>query len=347
MSQDNIENNKRYVEIFKKLVDIYVETGEAVGSRVLSRSLQTPLSAATVRNVMADLEEQGILCSEHTSAGRKPTDQGWRFFVNSLVETSDISKLDEKTLLSIAKNSVGQSVESILEKATDVLSDLANCASLIKVPTADSQVKHIDFVLLNPGRAIVVIVNENGIVENRLIEVDKSISSSVLEKATNYINSKLSGRTLSEIRKSVQTELNMQKEGIDKIAKEIVDKGLGFVANEAGSKVIVKGHSNLLAKANEISELENLLRKLDERQTLTDILDKSIAGHGVQIFIGSETKMFEMAGCSMIVAPYENKEKSLLGAIGVIGPSRMSYSRVIKLVDYTAKLLGNIVGVAN
>ncbi len=343
MSQDNIEKNKRYTEIFKKLVDIYVETGEAVGSRVLSRSLQTPLSPATVRNVMADLEELGILRSEHTSAGRKPTDQGWRFFVNSLVETSDISKFEKDSLISIAKNSVGKSIESILETTTNVLSELANCASLIKVPTVDSSVRHIDFVLLNPRRAIVIIVNESGIVENRLIEVDNNISSSVLEKATNYINSKLSGYTLSEIRKSLQNELNLQKDGIDKITKEIVDKGLGFVVNEPGSKVIVRGHSNLLAKADEISELENLLRKLDEKQTLTDILDKSIAGQGVQIFIGSETHMFEMAGCSMIVSPYKNKEKSLIGAIGVIGPARMSYSRVIKLVDYTAKLLGNIV----
>lgn len=343
MSQDNIEKNKRYTEIFKKLVDIYVETGEAVGSRVLSKSLQTPLSPATVRNVMADLEELGILCSEHTSAGRKPTDQGWRFFVNSLVETSDISKYEKESLISIAKNSAGKSIESILEKATDVLSELANCASLIRVPTVDSSVKHIDFVLLNPRKAIVVIVNESGIVENRLIEINSNISSSVLEKATNYINSKLSGLTLTEIRKCLQNELNTQKDGIDKITKEIVDKGLGFVVNEPGSKVIVRGHSNLLAKADEISELENLLRKLDEKQALTDILDKSITGQGVQIFIGSETHMFEMAGCSMIISPYKNKEKSLIGAIGVIGPSRMSYSRVIKLVDYTAKLLGSIV----
>lgn len=343
MSHCGIEKNKRYLEIFKKLVDIYVETGEAVGSKVLSQSLQTPLSPATVRNVMADLEELGILCSAHTSAGRKPTDRGWRFFVNSLVEASDLSSFEEESLIAVAKNSVGKSIESVLEKATDVLSELANCASLIRVPTVDSLVRHIDFVLLAPGRAIVVIVNENGIVENRLIEVDRSVSSSVLEKATNYINSTLSGLTLSEIRKNLQRELDIQQCGIDRITKEIVDKGLGFVVNEPRSKVIVSGRSNLLANADEILELENLLRKLDEKQTLTDILDKSILGQGVQIFIGAETHMFEMSGCSMIVSPYENKKKSLIGAIGVIGPSRMSYSRVIKLVDYTAKLLGNIV----
>ena len=343
MPQESLKKNKRHIEIFKKLVDIYVETGEAVGSVSLSKSLQTPLSPATVRNVMANLEDLGILCSEHTSSGRKPTDKGWRFFVNTLIETSDISKIEKEELSNIARNSAGKSVESILESATDLLSGLTNCASLIKVPTIDSPVKHIDFVLLNPGRAIVIIVNENGIVENRLIEVDRSISSSVFERATNYINTKLSGHTLSEIKHSLQNELNFQKEGIDRITRDIVSEGLGFVANEPGGKVIVRGQTNLLSKANEISELENLLKKLDEKQTLKDIMDKAILGQGIQIFIGSETKIFEMSGCSMIVSSYENSKKSLAGAIGVIGPSRMSYSRVIKLVDYTAKLLGNIV----
>lgn len=336
-------HNKRHIEIFKKLVEIYVETGEAVGSRSLSKVLDTPLSAATVRNVMSDLEDLGVLCSEHTSSGRKPTEKGWRFFVNTLVESSNISKMEIEELSSITKNSAGNSVESILEKATDILSGLANCASLIRVPTVNSEVKHIDFVLLSPGRAIVVVVNENGIVENRLIDVASDISVSVLEKATRYINSKLVGATLMEIREKLQNELEFQKEGLDEIARDIVKKGLGFAADDSGSKVIVKGQSKLISKAGEILDLEDLLRKLDEKKTLKDLLDKSVAGKGVQIFIGAETKMFEMSGCSMIVAPYQNTKKSLVGAIGVIGPSRMSYSRVITLVDYTAKLLGSVV----
>ena len=343
MSQFDISNNKRYVEIFKKLVEIYVETGEAVGSRSLSKVLQTPLSPATIRNVMSDLEDLGILCSEHTSAGRKPTEKGWRFFVNTLVESADISKLEIEQLANITKNAVGKSVESILEKATDVLSGLAGCASLIRVPTVNSEVRHIDFVLLSPGRAIVVIVNENGIVENRLIEVAPDVSASVLEKATRYINTKLAGSTLNDIRTKLQNELDFQKEGLDKITKNIVEQGIGFVTNENDNRIIIKGQSNLLSKAGEILDLEDLLRKLDEKKTLKDLLDKSVNGQGVQIFIGAETKIFEMSGCSMIVSPYQNAKKSLVGAIGVIGPSRMSYSRVITLVDYTAKLLGSIV----
>lgn len=343
MNEIDISANKRYVEIFKKLVDIYVETGEAVGSRSLSKVLETPLSPATIRNVMADLEELGILCSEHTSSGRKPTEKGWRFYVNTIVESADISNAEVEELAKITKNAVGKSVESILEKATDVLSDLANCASLIRVPTVNSEVRHIDFVLLSPGRAIVVIVNENGIVENRLIDVAQDVTSSVLEKATKYINTQLSGSSLNDIRTKLQNELDLQKEGLDKITKDIVKQGIGFVINENDNKVIVKGQSNLLSKAGEILDLEDLLRKLDEKKTLKDLLDKSVNGKGVQIFIGAETKMFEMAGCSLIISPYQNAKKSLVGAIGVIGPSRMSYSRVITLVDYTAKLLGNIV----
>lgn len=343
MAKVDISSNKRYIEIFKKLVEVYVETGEAVGSRSLSKVLDTPLSPATIRNVMSDLEDLGILCSEHTSAGRKPTEKGWRFFVNTLVESADISKLEIEELASVTKNAVGKSMEDILEKATDILSGLANCASLIRVPTINSEVRHIDFVLLSPGRAIVVIVNENGIVENRLIEVAPDISASTLEKATRYINAKLVGSTLNEIRTMLQTELDFQEEGLDKITRDIVEQGIGFVTDENDNRIIVKGQSNLISKAGEILDLEDLLKKLDEKKTLKELLDKSVKGQGVQIFIGAETKIFELSGCSMIVAPYQNAKKSLIGSIGVIGPARMSYSRVITLVDYTAKLLGGLV----
>ena len=345
MAEVNVSKDDRYSAIFKKLVEIYIETGDAVGSRTLSRALDVPLSPATVRNVMSDLEDLGILCSEHTSAGRKPTEKGWRFFVNTLIETTDISTLEIDELANIPKNAVGKSLEAVLEKATDVLSELANCASLIRVPTVNSVVRHIDFVLLSPGRAIVIIVNENGVVENRLIEVSDGISASVLEKATRYINVKFAGLTLPEIKEKLQKEMDFQKEGIDRLVKDVIEQGIGFIANETSGRneIIVKGQMNLLSKAGEISELEELLRKLDEKKILKELMDKSIKGQGIQIFIGAETKIFEMSGCSMIVSPYQNTKKSIVGAIGVIGSSRMSYSRVITLVDYTAKLLGEIV----
>lgn len=346
MKRIDVSKNERYVEIFKKLVEIYIETGEAVGSRTIAKSMESSLSPATIRNVMSDLEDLGILCSEHTSAGRKPTEQGWRFFVNTLVESTNITELEIDALERATKNAQGKSLESILEKATSVLSELANCASLIRVPTVNSEVRHIDFVLLSPGRAIVVIVNENGIVENRLIEVSHDVTANVLEKATRYINFKLSNSTLNEIRISLQTELNFQTEDIEPIVKNVVEQGIECVADDVSDEndnIIVKGQTNLISKAGEISDLEELLWKLDEKKILKELLDKSIEGQGVQIFIGAETKIFEMSGCSMIVSPYQNAKKNIVGAIGVIGPSRMSYSRVITLVDYTAKLLSGIV----
>lgn len=343
MSLNDLSQNKRCVEIFTKLVELYVETGEPVGSRSLSKVLTNPLSPATIRNVMSDLEDLGILCSDHVSAGRKPTDKGWRFFVNGLIETADISKLERDALTQITKNAVGKSVESILENATDVLSNLSNCVSLIMTPTFNAAVKHIDFILLSPGRAIVVIVNANGVVENRLIDVPLDVSAEVLEQTTNYINSKLSGLSLEEIRNAIQDEVNFQKEGVDKLAKTVLSEGLGFIASDNNDKVLIKGHSNLIANANEINDLRELLKELDEKRTIKTILDQSVTGKGVQIFIGSETKMFEMTGCSMIVSPYQNSKKNLVGVIGILGPSRMKYSRVITLVDYTAKLLGNII----
>ncbi|MDR0942570.1 MAG: heat-inducible transcriptional repressor HrcA [Holosporales bacterium] len=338
-----VDISKRYVEIFKKLVELYVETGEAVGSRSLSKVLPNPLSPATIRNVMADLEEFGVLYSEHSSSGRRPTEKGWRFFVNTLIETTDILDIEKEALSDIAKNAIGESIESIMEKATDVLSALSNCASLIMIPTVNSSVKYIDFVLLSPGRAIVVIVNENGVVENRLIEIPADVSWNELSKASKYINSKLRGATLEEIRNDIQDEVNIQKDGIDKLTKDIIEKGIGFTIHENSNHVIIKGQSTLVEKSNEISDLKDLLKKLDEKKTLKKILDKSITAQGIQIFIGAETKMFEMTGCSMIVSPYQNAKKNLVGAIGIIGPSRMRYSRIITLVDYTAKLLGSIV----
>ncbi|MDR1288801.1 MAG: heat-inducible transcriptional repressor HrcA [Holosporales bacterium] len=347
MPEIDVSRNERYIEIFKKLVDIYIATGEPVGSRVISKTLSNPLSPATIRNVMSDLEDLGILCSEHTSSGRKPTEKGWRFFVNALVEAADLSALEREAFLELTKNANGKSVESILETATDILSGLSNCVSIIMTPTINAKIKHIDFVLLNPGRAIVVIVSESGVVENRLIEVPLDVSQAILERATQYINSKLTGMTLDEIRNSIQDQVRCHEDGIDELTQEIVESGIEIIEAEDGGDVIVKGRSNLISNSGEIGDLRNLLQKLDEKKTIKNLLDRSLNGEGIQVFIGAETTSFEMFGCSMIAAPYgdggaQNKKK-LIGAIGVLGPSRMQYGRVITLVDYTAKLLGNLI----
>lgn len=338
----DISQNKRYIEIFKKLVEVYVETGHPVGSLMLSKMLDKPLSPATIRNVMADLEDLGILASDHVSSGRKPTDKGWRIFVDGLIESSNLSEIEKQTLSSIKSGITGQSLNSVLETAGDVLSKLSNCVSLIVTPTMDTAIRHIEFILLSPGRAIVVIISDGGQVENRLIEIPCNVSVSILNQISKYINTRFSGLTLEEIRLKVQEEMDCQKEGIDRIGKQIVANGLGFLSLDNSDRVIVRGHSNLVEQSNEIEVLNGLLKKFDEQQTIKQILEQSTNAQGVKIFIGAETKMFEMTGCSMIVSGYKNAKKNLIGALGVVGPSRLRYSRIIPLVDYTAKLLGSI-----
>lgn len=337
-------SNKRYTEIFKKLVEVYIETGQPVGSRTLSKILDNPLSPATIRNVMADLEDLGILCSDHASSGRKPTEKGWRFFVDGLIESCNITEIEKQALATLKEKAIGQSIESILENASEILSKLSNCVSLVVTPTFNKTVKHIEFVLLNPGRAIVVIVNDCGLVENRLIQIPNEISATVLEQTTRYINTRFSGLTLEEIRNQVQQNVDYRRNDINKIAEQLISNDLGFVALEESDKVIIKGQSNLIDKSNEIDKLKELLKKFDEQQTIKNILDQSILGQGVQIFIGAETKMFEMSGCSVVASSYHDSKKNLIGALGIIGPSRLRYSRIIPLVDYTAKMLGSIIG---
>ncbi|MDR1034778.1 MAG: heat-inducible transcriptional repressor HrcA [Holosporales bacterium] len=343
MSEIDVSRNERCIEIFKRLVDIYIETGEPVGSRTISKTLSNRFSPATIRNVMSDLEDLGIIYSEHTSSGRKPTEKGLRFFVNTLVEAEDLSAMERKAFLELTKNARGKSVESILETATDILSELSNCVSIIMTPTRNSKIKHIDFVLLSPGRAIVIIVSENGVVENRLIEVPQDVSQGILERATRYINSKLTGMTLEEIGNSIQDQVRCHEDGVDELTQEIVGNGIEIIEAEDVGDVIIKGRSNLVSNVGEINDFRNLLQKLDEKKSVKNLLDQLVNGQGIQVFIGAETKSFEMFGCSIIAAPYSDNNKNLIGAIGVLGPSRMQYGRVITLVDYTAKLLGNII----
>ena len=338
---DRLVGNERYREIFRRLVEVYIETGQPVGSLALSKTLDNPLSPATIRNVMADLEELGILCSDHVSAGRRPTEKGWRVFVNGLVEASNISEIERHALAEISQTATGKSVESILASASEVLSRLSNCVSLVATPTFSHKIRHIDFVLLSPGRAIVIIVNDRGLVENRLIDVSCDISAAVLERASQYINTKYSGLSLEEIRDGIQKDADYQKAGIDSLTKSIVEQGLGFVS-DGNERIIVRGQSNLVGKSDEIEMLQELLNRLDEQQAIKSILDQSIIGQGVQIFIGAETKMFEMSGCSLIVSSYRDEKKNLIGALGVVGPARLRYNRIIPLVDYTAKLIGSL-----
>jgi heat-inducible transcriptional repressor len=347
MSLTVAELNDRSIEVFREIIDTYIETGEPVGSRTLSRRLQQPLSPATIRNVMADLEEAGLLYAPHTSAGRLPTDAGLRYFVDGLLEVGDIKETERAEIERRCKSS-GLSIDSVLEQASAMLSGLSSCAGLVMAPKSDSLLKHLEFVHLAPGRALVVLISQDGNIENRIIDLPPSITQSVLNEASNYLSARIFGRTLVDARIAIMEELHQQKAQLDELTTKVVEMGLGvWAGGERGGSLIVKGQSHLLDSVTELTELDqirSLFQALDTKETLQQLLDASIQAEGVQIFIGAENSLFHVSGCSLVVSPYHNAEQKIIGAIGVIGPSRMNYSRIIPLVDYTAKIVGKLLG---
>lgn len=341
--------NNRSIEIFRTLMEAFFLSGEPVGSRTLSKRPNINLSPATIRNVMADLEEAGLLYSPHTSAGRLPTDEGLRFFVNGLLELAEMEDVDKKTL---EENCFGskKSFPEILEEATSILSNLSQCAGVVLVPKSESSIKHVEFVRLGENRGLVVLVTEEGIVENRLIELPKDIFPSYLEKASNYLNSRLQGKTLSEAKELILSELQNHQAQIDELSAKLIRQGLAVWAggkeNNHGA-LIIRGQSRLLEDVHEMQELDKikqLFDALEAKENLMRLLDASIKGDGIQIFIGAENNLFHLSGCSMIVAPYQNAQQKIIGAIGVVGSSRMNYGRIIPIVDYTSKLITKLLG---
>jgi heat-inducible transcriptional repressor len=342
-----LELNNRSQEIFRYIVDAFLETGAPIGSRTLARRLNMALSPATIRNVMADLEEAGLLFAPHTSAGRLPTEAGLRLFVDGLLEIGNLDEDERKDIEARCAGS-GRSVETMLEEVTTTLSGLSHCAGLVVAPKTESPLKHIEFVNLSPGRALVILITENGVVENRVIEAPSELPSSALVEATNFLSARLVGKTLSEVHERIEAELKAQQQQLDVLTKSVVEAGLATWAggDNAGS-LIVRGQANLLTDINGAAELEHirtLFNALETKETMLRFLSLADGAEGVQIFIGAENEWFNIAGCSMVVAPYRDPGQRIVGAIGVIGPSRMNYTRIIPMVDYTSKLIGRLMG---
>ena len=339
--------NERSREIFRRIVESYVETGEPVGSRTLSRSLRLALSPATIRNVMADLQEAGLLYAPHTSAGRLPTEAGLRLFVDGLLEIGGLTE-EERTDIDVKCSATGRSVEEALAEATSMLAGLADCAGLVLAPKSETPLKHIEFVGLTDGRALVVMVGENGVVENRLIEVPVGIPPSALVEARNFLSSRLVGRTLTEARAEIAAELKEHRAQLDQLTTEVVETGLATWAGESQSGyLIVKGQAKLLENITAIEDLEQirtLFQALETKETMARLLELAHDADGVQIFIGADNALFALAGCSMVVAPFANSSEKIVGAIGVIGPTRINYARIIPMVDYTAKVISRVIG---
>jgi heat-inducible transcriptional repressor len=343
------ELNERSREIFRHIVDAYVETGGPIGSRTLSRRLGTALSPATIRNVMADLEEAGLLAAPHTSAGRIPTEAGLRLFVDGLLEIGSLST-EERANIDSQCAATGRSVAQALEEATSALSGLSRCAGLVIAPKFDRSLKHIEFVPLGPGRALVVMVTEDGMVENRMIDVPMGMPPANLVTAGNYLNARLAGRKLEEVRGLIEHELEAHRAELDELTSRVVEAGLAVWAGSDSGRdghLIVRGQANLLGDITAIEDLERiraLFQALEAREAMAKLLDAANDADGVQIFIGAENNLFSVAGCSVIIAPYTDKREQIVGAIGVIGPTRINYARIIPLVDYTAKMIGRLIG---
>ena len=338
--------NRRSRDIFGAIVESFVANGEPIGSKTLSKKLKVDISPSTVRNVMADLEKAGLLYSPHTSAGRLPTEAGLRIFVDGLLEMGNITTEDRESLEKQLAGT-GNSFESVLESATNTLSGLSNCAGVVCAPKLDAPLKHIEFVYLNPGQALVVLVTADGVVENRIMEVPVDIPPSVFIEASNFLNARLIGKTIADTSTAIKKEIDENKELIHTLTSSLLKAGLAtWSENEKEQTLIVSGHSNLLDDVNAMTDLENvrkLFSALETTELTLKVLELVDLGEGVQIFIGADNDLFNLAGCSFIVAPYNSGGNKLLGAIGVIGPSRMNYARIIPMVDYTAKILNRYI----
>ncbi len=330
------------------IVESYVETGSPVGSQTIAQRLSQQLSSASIRSVMADLEGSGLLFSPHTSAGRMPTELGLRLFVDGLLEVGNLTE-DERSGIESRCSAEGRSVEDVLTEASTMLSGLSRCAGLVTAPKREGVLKHIEFVHLGPGRALGVIVSEDGLVENRVVQVPVGMPPSALVEASNYLSARLAGRTIAEARDEIERELADHRAQLDTLTETVVAAGLASWAGEPGAAgaLIVRGRSNLLgevAGAEDLERIRLLFDELERKQNLIELIDLTAKADGVQIFIGAESNLFSLSGCSMVVAPYSNRREQVIGAIGVIGPTHLNYARIIPMVDYTAKVVGRLLG---
>ncbi len=337
--------DERARDVFRRVVETYLETGEPVGSRTVSRG-GVHLSPASIRNTMQDLTELGLLAAPHTSAGRLPTHAGLRLFVDGLLEIGDVGE-DERRAIENTLTSRGRGFEEALDQASALLSGLAGGAGIVMAPARDYGVKHVEFVALGADQALAVMVFEDGAVENRLMKTPPGLTPSALQEASNFLNARLRGRTLNEAKVEIGVELDQARRALDVTAARLVEDGMAAWSGEGGGEraLIVRGRANLLQDASAREDLERvrlLFDDLEQKERLIGLLDDVREAEGVRIFIGAETRLFSLSGSAVIAAPYMSGRQKVVGAIGVIGPARLNYARIIPLVDYTARMLGRM-----
>jgi heat-inducible transcriptional repressor len=342
------ELNERTRQILRLVIDAYVETGEPVGSKLISQKPGMRLSPATIRHAMMELEELGLLYSPHTSAGRLPTDTGLTVFVEGLLEVNDLAVADRRKIEQGIQEVRGQPLPEILEQTSSFLSGLSSCAGLVFAPKIESPVRQVEFVLLAPGRALAVLVGNSGSVENRMMEVPLDVTATALQQASNYLNAHIADKTLPQAVAQVKAELQNHRSQLDELTAKVAAAGIASISpRESGGHLFIRGQANLLDDITALEDLERiraLFGALEAKETLLKLLQATALADGVKIFIGAENKLFSHSGCTLIVAPYKNQEAKVIGAIGVIGPTRLNYGRIIPVVNYTSQMISKIIG---
>ena len=339
--------NQRSLDIFRHIVESYLTTGEPLGSRNLSRLLPNPLSPASIRNVMQALEESGLIFAPHTSAGRLPTEIGLRFFVDALLEIGDIDEAERRQIEAQLGMDRDRGFEAMLTDATTMLSGMTRGAGVVVTSKDNGRLKHIEFLRLEPERALAVLVGEDGSVENRVLPIAAGLPASALTEASNYLNARIRGRTLAAARADIETARGAAEAELDALTAKLVDQGLAsWAAGQGQPQLIVRGQANLLDNLTAAEDLERirlLFADLETKKDVVELLGRAEEGEGVRIFIGSENKLFSLSGSSMIAAPFRDGQQRIVGVLGVIGPTRLNYARIVPMVDYTSKLLARLV----
>ena len=342
--------NDRSREIFRHIVDIYLATGEPVGSRHLSRLVPLTLSSASIRNVMQDLERLGLVYAPHTSAGRLPTQSGLRLFVDAMLEIGDVGDAERRRIETEVKAAShnARSYEDVLGEATSLLSGLTRGAGIVVTRKENAELKHVEFLRLDAERALAILVGEDGSVENRVLAIAPGLPPSALTEAGNYLNARIKGRTLAEARREIEAERQSARTELDTLTERLIDAGLASWAGLRGDtrQLIVRGQANLLEDLTAFADLERirlLFADLETKTEVIELLDRAEGGEGVRIFIGSENKLFSLSGSSMVAAPFRDSTRRVVGVLGIIGPTRLNYARVVPMVDFTAQVVSRLV----
>jgi heat-inducible transcriptional repressor len=340
------ELTTRARDIFRLVVEGYLATGIPVGSKALAGTGGMNLSSASIRSVLADLEGLGLLAAPHTSAGRLPTEAGLRLFVDGIMQVAEPTAQERLAIES--RIAAPGPIEAALEATSTLLSSLSSGAGVVMVPRREPRLMHLQLVPLGPGRALAVLVGEDGGVENRVVELPMNIPPGALEEASNYISAHLGGRTLAEAARMMRAQIASGQSALDSASRDLVERGLAVWSEDAAARpvLIVRGQANLLDEAalTDLERVRSLLDDLENKQSVADLLDTAREAQATRIFIGSENRLFALSGSSVIASPYRDREGKVVGVVGVIGPTRLNYARVVPMVDFTAQSLGKLIG---